>query len=200
MKKCSYCGRENDDQTIYCVGCGTLTVESEERDWQPRPGLSNWVVEHFRGHRRRTPWDFCWRVTLEGLGVSVAVALVAWLLGAPELKVNLSRRTLLVAAVLVAPIAETLLFQALPIGCARLVKATFASQVAWSTVLFCALHIVSNGIASGFAAGLVGGFYFAFTYAHWRAQSRWTAFWTTGLSHAMCNATAISIGIACGAL
>jgi hypothetical protein len=160
----------------------------------------DWVIDHFRGYRRRTPWDFCWRVTLEGLGASLAVALAAWLLGAPEMKVNVSRRTLLVAGVLVAPGVETLLFQALPIGCARLLKATFASQVAWSTVLFCVLHIVTNGIGSGVAAGLVGGFYFAFTYAHWRAHSRWTAFWTTGLSHAMSNATAISLAIACGAI
>jgi hypothetical protein len=40
MRKCSYCGRENDDETAYCGGCGTPTVESQERGWQPRPGLS----------------------------------------------------------------------------------------------------------------------------------------------------------------
>ena len=135
---------------------------------------------------------------MEGLAVSVAVAMVMWCLGVPELKLNASRRRVVVAAILVAPIVETLLFQALPIGCARLLKAKFASQVAWSMALFCVLHIASNGIGSGVAAGLIGGFYFGFTYAHWRGRSRWTAFWTTGLSHAMSNAAVVSFGIACG--
>ena len=40
MRKCSYCGRGNDDETAYCGGCGTPTVESEDQGWQPRPGLN----------------------------------------------------------------------------------------------------------------------------------------------------------------
>jgi hypothetical protein len=91
--------------------------------------------------------------------------------------------------VLLAPIIETLVFQALPVGVARLFKASFRWQVAAATILFAAAHFTES-IAVGVGAGLVGGFYLAFTYVHWRERSRWTAFWTTAVSHGIHNGIA----------
>src|SRR5437764_11107005 len=92
-------------------------------------GTMRWLVEHFRAYRERSPWDFYWRITLEGLAVSLVPALLAWLLGFQPPKVDLTRGELLVLGVVVAPVLETLLFQALPIGRARALKANFTSQV-----------------------------------------------------------------------
>lgn len=145
---------------------------------------------------KATPWDFFWRITLEGLAASSLVALLTWLLGLPgRADLNYERSALLGMAVVVALILETVLFQALPIGLARLVKVKFRSQVVWSTVLFAVAHTLSSGIATGLCAGLIGGFYFAFTYAHWRERSRWTAFWSTALSHAVQNAIIVWLDI-----
>ena len=73
--------------------------------------------------------------------------------------------------VVLAPIFETLLFQALPIFIARKFKAPFALQVVSSMVVFAGMHFL-DGIAVGICAGITGGFYFAFTFAHWREKSR----------------------------
>lgn len=88
--------------------------------------------------------------------------------------------------VVLAPVFETLLFQALPIFIARKFKAPFTLQVVSSMVVFAAMHFF-DGIAAGICAGTIGGFYFAFTFAHWREKSRWTAFWVTAIAHAFHN-------------
>ena len=154
-----------------------------------------WLVEHFRGYRRRNPWDFCWRIALEGLAVSILPTSLLWCFGLADRKMNVTQGTLIGFAVVVAPIFETVLFQALPIGVARLLKAGFASQVFWSVAVFFVAHALDSGIATGLVAGLVGGFYLAFTYAHWRGRSRWTAFWTTAITHAMSNAVVVCLVI-----
>ena len=112
---------------------------------------------------------------------------------------NIRAEELLLVGVVIAPILETLLFQALPVWIARLFGAGFATQVVVSVIPFCVVHAL-EGIATGLAAGLVGGFYFAFTYVHWRARSRWTAFWTTALSHAIHNGIAFVLLLASGEL
>ena len=40
MKKCSYCGRENEDGAAYCRECGTPAVEKIEDPGQTNPKLS----------------------------------------------------------------------------------------------------------------------------------------------------------------
>lgn len=91
-----------------------------------------------------------------------------------------------------APVYETLFFQALPIFIAAKFNVPFAFQIIASMAIFGGLHFL-DGILAGIAAGLVGGFYFAFTYAHWCQKSHWTAFWVTALSHALQNAAAFTL-------
>ena len=146
-----------------------------------------WIVRHFRAYLTLAPWAFTWRITLEGLLVSVAaVLLLAPFVETGDRFESLSLETIVVLLVAVAPVLETLLFQALPIGLVRLLRGGPAAQVIVSTALFAAAHFL-EGFVVGVAAGLVGGFYFAFTYAHWRRRSRWTALWTTMVSHALHN-------------
>jgi hypothetical protein len=157
-----------------------------------------WLTQHFRRYRKRTPWDFCLRISLEGLVVSVAFAIFLESLGVAERVLPpIGRWALFSLAVLVAPVAETLCFQAIPIGLARMFHARLGWQVVWSTAAFLVVHSF-EGLGAGLCAGLIGGFYFAFTYAHWREHSRWTAFWTTATSHALVNALAILLAIASG--
>lgn len=154
----------------------------------------NLLIRHFQRYRQRKPWAFCWRISIEGLLVSILCALVLALLF-PELDREFpdwDMGTIFLVVVVIGPVVETLLFQALPIFIARKFNAPFIWQIIISTVIFTSLHFL-EGIPTGIAAGVVGGFYFAFTYAHWREKSRWTAFWVTAISHAFNNAVAFAL-------
>ena len=153
------------------------------------------VSEHFACYRQRSPWSFCWRIAIESVVVSLTAALVVVLALPMELETSRALEDLpyfqfFLLGVVIAPIVETLLFQALPVAVMRLFKAGFRWQVFAATVLFAAAHF-TEGVAVGVGAGLIGGFYFAFTYVHWRERSRWTALWTTTVCHGIHNAIAI---------
>jgi len=137
-------------------------------------------------YRHRTPWQFCWRVGVEGLVVSMLVGLPLMALGGSQRDVPESLGPWIVGAVLVVPWLETLVYQSIPIGLCRRLGLGTTTQVIASTVAFFAAHL-SLGLVSGIAAGLVGGFYLAFTYIRWRRCSWWTAVWVTALSHALGN-------------
>lgn len=152
--------------------------------------MMNRLTRHFQRYRQRKPWAFCWRIAVEGLIISLLCALALSYLF-PDLHrevLDWSAAEIFLVIVVLAPVFETLLLQALPIFIARKLKAPFAVQVLASTVVFAALHFL-EGISTGIAAG---GFYFAFTFAHWRQKARWTAFWVTAVSHAFNNATAFT--------
>lgn len=156
--------------------------------------MINWLIRHFSRYRKRKPWAFCWRIAIEGLLVSILCALVLALLF-PDLhreSIDWSAAEIFMAIVILAPVFETLLFQALPIFAARKFNAPFSWQIIISMAIFASLHFL-EGIGAGIAAGMVGGFYFAFTYAHWRQKSRWTAFWVTAVAHAFNNAVAFAL-------
>jgi hypothetical protein len=147
-----------------------------------------WLIRHFQRYRQRGPWAFCWRISIEGLLATVLCALVLTFLF-PELDREFpdwDPATMFMIIVVLAPIFETLLLQALPIYIARKFKAPFGRQVIISMAIFAGLHFL-DGVAAGLCAGMTGGFYFAFTFAHWRDKSRWTAFWITAVSHAFNN-------------
>lgn len=156
-----------------------------------------WISEHFRRYRQRKPWDFCWRIAIEGTIVALAISFILDFLGLPEREIPFGFWPILIIGVVVAPILETLLFQAFPVWIARLCKARFSIQVVSSVVPFFLVHAI-DGIQASIAAGLISGFYFAFTYVHWREKRRWTAFWVTAISHATHNAIAISLALALG--
>ncbi len=148
----------------------------------------NWLIRHFERYRQRSPWDFCWRIALEGTVLGLLTAAVLTLIIGEEQHEFLEwpMGVIFLVVVLIAPPVETLLCQALPVFVARKLKASFRVQVIVSTVIFTVCHI-PEGFITTISAGLVGGFYFAFTYVHWRQKSRWTGFWVTALSHAIHN-------------
>lgn len=157
------------------------------------------IKQHFQNYRQREPWDFCWRIAIEGTVVSLAMSICLSFLDLGERDIPFDFLELLLLGVVVAPVLETLIFQALPIWIARLFHASFSVQVAASVILFFLAHVI-EGIGTGIAAGLVGGFYFGFTYAHWRERGRWTAFWTTAVSHAIHNGILIPLAFGLGEL
>lgn len=161
----------------------------------------SWLIRHFQRYRQRSPWAFCWRIALEGLAVSLLCALIISQLF-PDLHREVpdwSAAAIFLIIVVMAPVYETLLLQALPIFIARKLKAPFAVQVLASMVVFAVPHFL-DGISAGICAGMIGGFYFAFTFAHWREKSRWTAFWVTALAHAIHNAIAFVMLLLAGEL
>ena len=157
----------------------------------------NWIRKHFRRYRERSPWDFCWRIAIEGTVVALAVSFIIGIFGLPGREIDIGFWPLLFLCVVVAPILETLVLQTFPVWIARLCKARFSIQVLSSVVPFTILHAI-EGIQTGIAAGLISGFYLAFTYVHWRENRRWTAFWVTAVSHAIHNAIAVPLALALG--
>jgi len=156
-----------------------------------------WIRQHFQRYREREPWDFCWRITTECVIITLLASIALDLFGFGERDLDLSYPVLLLVAVFIAPLLETLIFQALPVWIARLCKARLSVQVAASVVPFFAAHAL-EGIGTGIAAGLLVGFYLAFTYAHWRERRRWTAFWTTAVCHALHNTVFVHVALATG--
>jgi hypothetical protein len=158
----------------------------------------SWLLRHFDRYRERRPWSFCWRITIEGfLAAYVIVFLLNFLFDFPEIDLELTASEFLFICVLIGPIVETFIFQALPIFVARICRAGFATQIIVSMGLFAMPHF-SEGFDVGIGAGIIGGFYSAFTYAHWRQKSRWTALWTTTVSHSLHNGLAFAILIIAG--
>ena len=127
-------------------------------------------------------------MAVEGVIVSIIPAVILVnLIDEPEREfLNWPVPLMLVVIVGIAPLFETLLFQALPIAIARWMKAGFKVQILASLIPFTLAHAL-EGIGTGVCAGLVGGFYLAFTYAHWIEKSVWTAMWTTAAAHFIRN-------------
>jgi hypothetical protein len=166
---------------------------------RPIDAICRFIFAHFQRHRARKPWAFVCRVTPEATGLSLAVALLMWAIGAPERDLDMQAGELVFFVVVLAPPLETLLFQALPVFVARKCRARLRVQIIASWVPFALAHGLED-LATGLAAGMVGGFYLAFTYAHWRQQSRWTAFWTTWAVHTLNNVIAVMLALALGEL
>ena len=137
-------------------------------------------------YRHRTPWQFCWRVAVEGLIVSALVGVPLLIFGASKRDVPESLGPYFIGAVFVVPWLETLVYQSAPIGLCRMLGLGTITQAIASIAAFTAVHL-SLGLAPGISAGFVGGFYLAFTYIRWRRRTWWTAFWVTSLSHAIGN-------------
>ncbi len=152
----------------------------------------NWVRRHFERHERRKPWNFCWRVTLEGVLVSIFFVAILYPFTGHEPRdfQKLPEGLAIVLVLLLAPVIETLLFQTLLIGLARLFRRSFRSQVLVSAIPFALVHF-PEGVAVGVGAGVIGGLYLAYTYAHWARKSFWTAQWVTMISHALRNSLAV---------
>ncbi len=150
---------------------------------------------HFENYRRMAPWEFIWKISVEGLAVSVVLAFLLDWFTAIEPRSDLvgqSLPQLFIGAVLVAPVLETLLMQSVPISLARGVRLGFSGQVGFSALLFAVAHFWVAGVGSGICAGIVGGFYLAFTYAHWRERSFSHALWITIGTHAVRNLAAVA--------
>jgi Type II CAAX prenyl endopeptidase Rce1-like len=159
--------------------------------------MMTWITFHFQRYRKLTPWAFCWRIAIEGTLVALIACIIIGFLGLGGREVKMKASGFLFLGVLLAPVWETLIFQAFPIWIARRCNARFSVQILASVVPFFIAHAL-KGVTTGLAAGLLTGFYLAFTYAHWREQTRWTAFWTTAGSHAIHNGIVIPLAIALG--
>jgi hypothetical protein len=153
------------------------------------------LASHFDAYRQRGKWSFFWRVTFEGLAVSLVAAIVTDAIteeagGRPHLE-NLSTTKLFAFACIWAPLLETVFLQGIPVMVARRWRARFWTQVVASAVPFAAMHLV-EGIGIGIAAGAVGGLYLGFTYVHWREESLTSAFLMTAGTHALRNGIAVA--------
>ena len=124
----------------------------------------------------------------EGLIVSIIAGLILCIfIGVPRRALlDLPVPSVLALTLVIAPVVETLLLQALPVAIARGLKAGFKVQILASLIPFTLLHL-PEGVCVGICAGLVGGFYLAFNYAHWIEKSLWTALWTTTVAHIIRN-------------
>ena len=86
-----------------------------------------WIKAHFQRYRKREPWDFCWRIAIEGTWVGLLVGIGLGFLGlGRDLDLDFSISIIVLLVVIVAPVVETLLFQAFPVWIARLCIRTYS--------------------------------------------------------------------------
>ncbi|MDE0020015.1 MAG: hypothetical protein OXT69_01345 [Candidatus Poribacteria bacterium] len=168
-----------------------------------------WLLRRYEG---RSPWNFCWRITLEQYAAAILIGLFIAgayaVLGIPLFEDDqsfeygsdgqpsehggsaelLGMIVLVSYMIAIGPVLETLTLQALPIIIARKFKAQLGMQVLISGTLFAAGHFTNpNSILSGFAAGIPGGLYLGFAFAYWQRGSPATAWWVTFVSHGLRN-------------
>ncbi len=91
-----------------------------------------------------------------------------------------------VDSILMASIAETLSFQAVPIALLSAAGASLGAQLIVSATLFAWLHY-ENSIVKGIGAGILGGVYFGYSFVRWFPNSLWRACWITAVSHSLRN-------------
>lgn len=91
-----------------------------------------------------------------------------------------------VESILIAPIAETLSFQAVPIALLSAAGASLGTQLIVSAALFAWLHYTAS-MRSGIGAGILGGVYLGYPFVRWFPASLWRAFWITTVAHSLRN-------------
>jgi hypothetical protein len=166
---------------------GTPSVLSKAIHPWARP--FRWVIEHFRRYLTLSPLTFCWQITVENLIVSLAVTGLIYLIWQPAPRTNLQNLTAINyfwSIIIIGPIVETVMLQAIPVLIARVLGLKFFGQLLFSILPFAILHF-TRSIGAGIGAGLIGGFYSAFTFIHWQSKSTWQAFWVTAFSHCLYN-------------
>ena len=154
-----------------------------------------WLAGRYDG---LAPWSFCWRIALEQTAVTIVLVLLIAPFESRIIPVKPDRGskkkgdsgiTLFhfhPTSVFVAPVAETLLFQALIIVPLRAMDADIGTQTVVSALLFFLAHCASAP-AGNILASAPGGVYLGYAFAHWLPVSFWTALWVTILAHAFFN-------------
>jgi len=99
---------------------------------------------------------------------------------------NITASNYLWSIIVLGPVVETIVLQALPVFVARSFGLQYLGQMLFSIIPFAFLHF-TRSIGAGIGAGIIGGFYSAFTYVHWRDKSVFTAIWVTAFSHCLYN-------------
>jgi hypothetical protein len=147
-----------------------------------------WIKLHFQNYRKRSKWSFLWRISAEGILVSLAMAIALKLVFSFPPRHDLHPGIKgIVSVVVLAPFLETLLSQSFPVMISRVLGFGFRGQLLAAWLPFAALHFLVS-IDTGICAGIVGGFYIGFTYAQWRQVSLRSAFWMTCATHTLHNA------------
>ena len=68
-----------------------------------------WIKAHFQRYRKREPWNFCWRIAIEGTIVSLALSIVLGFLegGDRDIGLNMGFPVFVFVIVVVFPVIET---------------------------------------------------------------------------------------------
>lgn len=134
-------------------------------------------------------------VVVESLLISIAISeTMVHVLGFSDQSTlaKYSRAELIVMALFVAPILETVFLQAIPVAIVRWLDLRDAMR--WIVIVtpFAVGHFY-NSFTSGVSAGIVAGAYFGVCYWIYRRQSYWRAIVVTTCVHFLRNAIACSL-------
>ena len=98
-----------------------------------------------------------------------------------------------IAAILGAPLVETVLGQWLPVRIGRIFTQRRALLICLSTAAFTAMHLHAG--VKGVAVGVSVGVLLAFSFVHWQRVSTARAYWITTAVHALHNGVALGIAL-----
>jgi hypothetical protein len=138
--------------------------------------------------------------------VGMEIAAVAWVVraliaplvdGSAALAQPSISMSMLLVAILIAPLCEILLFQGIPIELVLLLSGSSKAALGLSTAAFLVCHLMA-GFGTGLSAGLVGGLYLSSTYLHWKKRSRCAAVAVTVGTHVTANVTIVAALLALG--
>lgn len=156
-----------------------------------RPG-ARWITRHLAALARLPPRRFLLRVYFEMIvTLGAATVAVALLPMRPRADLDaMNDATLFGMVVVIAPLTETLMFQALFGALGRRLHLGFWWQLVLAWLPFAVAHF-AIGVGTGLCAGLVGGFWFAYAYITQRSHSFSRAYWVTAALHALNNGGAV---------
>jgi hypothetical protein len=151
--------------------------------------FGNALRRYFQYLDQKDKWLFLWQVWLHAVVIAYAAGNLAQLVfpaGPREDLVSQSALDLCLLVLVLGPVAETILFQCLPLEFGRAANVRRWIRVGASVMPFALMHHLA-GVPTVVAAGFVGGFFFAFTYERWRSESMLVALLMTVLLHSSFN-------------
>ncbi len=147
-----------------------------------------WILKPIRRREYPNLRQFITRLMLQHFAVKIVIGIIiAVLIPEKDTKILITNPiAVIISVIIIAPIAETLFLQTLPIELSKRFSRPVTFQFFSGMIPFALLHFFA-GIHAGIAAGVVGGVYFSYTYLEFRDESWLKATKMVCITHCLHN-------------